>query len=164
MILKILNNNKLIGFSYYPLLENVLGIFFLFVAFFVPILFFRYNGFKTQQWDEWLFLLFFFLLFFFLGKNLSYQNMRVEIKNERIFFNQDMREPPVNLDFDLEKWKGIDFSTVEENKEEMHFIRIKTDSDIKEFYQTRSYKEAKQIGDMLINIYKEYLGVENGTE
>ena len=164
MIFKIIHENKILGFSYYPALEIGFGIFCMIMAFLVPILFFKYNGFKVQQWGEWLFVLIFFLFFFFLGKNLTYQSMKVEIKNNRIFFSQDMHLPAVNLDIDLANWQDVSLNVTEEANEKMYFIKIQTESGFKEFYQTRSEKEAQQMLQLLKEIYKVNKGEENGTK
>ncbi len=164
MVFKIIQENKLTGFTYYPVLEICLGVFFLFISFFVPLLFFRYNGFKIAQWDEWLFLLFFFLLFFFLGKNLSYQNMRVELKGNRLQLRQDMRSSEVNLELDLSEWNGIIQETTKEKGENMYFIKIKHKSESKDFYQTRNQNESNQMTELLNKIYKDNKGEENGTK
>ena len=163
MVFKIIQENKLVGFSFYPLLENILGVFFLFVAFFVPIIFFKYNGFKLAQWDEWLFCFVFFLFFGFLGYSLGYQNMRVEIKDKVLHLRQDMRDD-VKIELNLDDWQGIKRETKEEKLENMYYIFIKTKSDSKMFYQTRSVKEAKNICDLLDKIYKDTIGEENGTK
>ncbi len=164
MLLKVVQQNKLIGFSFYPLLENVLGVFFLFVAFFVPILFFKNNGIKFEQWDEWLFCLVFFIFFGFLGYNLGYQNMKVEIKDNLLHLRQDMRGDEVKLEVNLDDWQGVVKETKVEKNENMYFIYIKTKSDSKLFYQTRSVREANEIGGSLEKIYKDKIGEENGTK
>ena len=164
MVFKIIHENKIIGFSYYPALEIGFGIFLLIMSFIVPIIFFKYNGFKTQQWGEWLFCIGFFLFFFLLGKNLTFQSMKVEVKNTRIYFRQDMRLPAVSLDFNLEDWEGQSPSVKEENDKKMYLLDIKTKSGIKEFYQTRSKSEFDKINDMLNILLKETKGEQNGTK
>ena len=164
MVFKIIQENKLMGFTYYPLLENILGVFFLFMSLFVPILFFNYNGFKLQQWDEWLFLLVFFLIFFFLGINLGYQNMKVELINNTLYLRQDMRAPEVKLTLSLSEWNGVIQETKKEKGEDMSFIKIKQNSEIKDFYQSRSIKEANQMVELLNLIYKDNKGEQNGTK
>ena len=164
MVFKIIQENKLVGFTFYPLLENCLGVFFLFISFFVPILFFKYNGFKLSQCDEWLFLIIFFILFISLGISLSYQNMRVELKGNRLQLRQDMRSPEVKLELDLSEWNCIIQDTIKEKGENMYFIKIKHNSDLKDFYQTRSPKESNQITDLLNKIYNDNKGDENGTK
>lgn len=164
MVFKIIHDNKIMGFSYYPALEIGFGIFLLIMAFLVPILFFKYNGFKTQQWGEWLFVIGFFIFFFLLGKNLTCQSMKVEIKNNRIFFSQDMRLPAVNLDIDLTAWQDSSLIETEEQNEKMYFIKIKTESSVNDFYQTRNAKEAQQMVQLLKDIYKENKGEQNGTK
>ncbi len=164
MVFKIIQDNKIVGFSYYPALEIGFGIFCLIMAFLVPVLFFKYNGFKVQQWGEWLFVIAFFLFFFFLGKNLTYQSMKVEIKNNRIYFCQDMFLPAVNIDIDLTSWQDVTLNVTEEAKEKMYFIKIKTETSLNDFYQTRSEKEAQQMVQLLKDIYKVNKGEENGTK
>jgi hypothetical protein len=164
MVFKIIQNNKIVGFSYYPALEIGFGIFCLIMSFLVPIISFKYNGFKTQQWGEWLFCIGFFLFFFLLGKSLTFQSMRVEVKNNRIYFRQDMRLPAVNLDIELADWEGQTSSVKEESNEKMYFFSIKTKSGLKDFYQTRNESEINQITDNLNKLYQENKGEENGTK
>ncbi len=164
MVFKIIHDNKIMGFSYYPALEIGFGIFLFIMAFLVPILFFKYNGFKPQQWGEWLFVIVFFLFFFLLGKSLTCQSMKVEIKSNRIFFSQDMRLPAVNLDIDLTAWLDTSLIETEEEKEKMYFIKIKTESGVNNFYQTRNSKEAQQMVQLMKDIYKENKGEQNGTK
>jgi hypothetical protein len=166
MVYRIIQQNKLVGFSYYPLIENALGVFFLFIVFFVPIYYFKFNGFKLQQWVDWLCLLIFFILFFFIGKNLAYQNMRVELKDNTISFMQDMRDPEVKLDISLTEWNGIEtnIETLVDNSEYMHFIKIKKKSETVPFYQTRSKSEFDQMVDLLNKIYNENKGEVNGQK
>lgn len=170
MLFEILQEKRLVGFTYYPVLEIILGVFFLFMSFFLPLLFGRYNGFKfLQQWDEWLFLLFFFILFFFLGKNLAYQNMRVEVRNNNISLRQDMREPPVSLNILIEKWSGstLKKSEVSENGQKfdpMYTISVIENNTEKVFYETRSEKEAKKILNALNKLYYVNKGEENGQK
>ncbi len=155
MVFKIIQENKLIGFTYYPLLENILGVFFLFMAFFVPLLFYRYNGFKTQQWDEWLFLVIFFIIFLLLGKNLGYQNMKVELKNDILRLRQDMRFPEVNLTININEWLGIKTDKKEIKGEFLYSIDIINKSEYQNFYQTKNLKEFNQINELLTSIFNE---------
>lgn len=171
MVFRVIQENKLIGFTYYPLIEIILGVFFLFVAFFVPLLFFKYNGFKIQQWDEWLFLLFFFLIFLLLGKNLAYQNMKVEIRNNTIRFQHDMREPNVNIELNLSEWNGVTSDVIAAKDEPEYSINIKKDNELINFYKTINNKENKQIIELLNNIYSDNIksfqsdkGDDNGTK
>lgn len=165
MVFKIINENKLMGFSYYPALEIGFGVFLLIMSFLVPILCFKYNGFKTQQWGEWLFCIGFFLLFFFLGKSLTYQSMKVEVKNSRIYFRQDMRLPAISLDIELKDWQDVSLTETEEAaNEKMYFIKIITESGVKDFYQTRNANESQQMVQLLKDILKEYKGEQNGTK
>ena len=164
MIFKIIQENKLIGFSYYPILEIIVGVFLLIMSFLVPLLFFKYNGFKVQQWDEWLMAIAFFIFFFLLGKNLTFQSLKVEIKNNRIYLSQDMRLPAINLDLDIADWEGYSSFTKEEKNEKMHFFVIKTKTGTFEFYQTRNDNEILQITNMLSLLYKENKGEDNGTK
>ena len=164
MVFKIIHENKIMGFSYYPAIEIGLGIFLLIMSFLVPIISFKYNGFKTQPWGEWLFCIGFFLFFFLLGKSLTFQSMKVEVKNNRIYFRQDMRLPAVILDIDLSDWEGQSLSEKEENGEKIYLLNLKTKSDTKEFYQTKSNSEVGKINDMLNILLKETKGEQNETK
>ena len=170
MILNIIQERRLIGFTYYPVLEIVLGVFFLFMSFFLPLLFGRYNGFKfIEQWDEWLFLLFFFILFFFLGKNLAYQNLKVEIKNNEVSFQQDMREPAVNLTIPLSNWSDTILETSERSEngqkfDPMYSIFVIDGSNKKLFYETRSLNEAKKILEVINKLYYVNKGEKDGKK
>ena len=74
----------------------------------LPILFYSYNdGFKSQQWDEWLFIAVFFVLFYFLGKNLTFQQMKVLSDSEKCQFYQNMREPSVKIETNLKSWQSL---------------------------------------------------------
>ena len=46
----------------------------------------------------------------------------------------------------------------------MYFIKIKTETSLNDFYQTRSEKEAQQMVQLLKDIYKVNKGEENGTK
>ena len=164
MLFKIVQENKLVGFTFYPLLENLFGAFSLFMAILVPIIFFKVNGFKTEQWDEWIYVFVFFVFFGLLGYFIGYQNMRVEIKDNVIHLMQDMREPAVMLDIKLDDWLGVTREIKEEKNEKFYCIYIKTNTDTKYFYQTKSLKEANVIGDTLVKIYNNKIGEENGTK
>ena len=164
MVFKIIQENKLIGFTYYPLLEIIFGIFSLFMSFFVPALFYKYNGFKLEQWGEWLFLLAFFVLFLLLGCSLSYQNMKVELKDNILFLRQDMRSPEVKLEIKLSEWNGVIKDSLQEKGETRFFIKIKNNSEIIDFYNSINSSEANQITDLLNKIYIDNKGEENGTK
>lgn len=164
MVFKIIQENKLVGFTYYPLLEIIFGIFCLFMSFFVPFLFYRYNGFKLEQWGEWLFLIVFFIVFILLGSSLSYQNMKVELKDNILFLRQDMRSPDVKIELKLSDWKGVIKDSIEEKGEKRFFIKIKNNSEVTDFYNSINSGEANQITDLLNKIYIDNKGEENGTK
>ena len=90
--------------------------------------------------------------------------MKVELRNKRIYFSQDMYLPAVNIDIDLENWHEISLVETEEQNEKMFFIKIQTENGINDFYQTRSEKEAQQMIQLLKDIYKDNKGEENATK
>lgn len=155
MISEIVENNKLAGFSYYPILEICLGVFFLFMSFCVPLLFAKYNGFKfLEQWDEWLFLLIFFFVFLLLGKSLTWQKLTVKEENGTINFFQNLRSPEVSIECKFEDW--IENRIVIHNYKEkdpradnLHEIILKLKHEERQFYVTKSKKEAQIILDNL---------------
>ena len=75
-----------------------------------------------------------------------------------------MRLPAVNLDIDLANWQDTSLLETEEEKEKMYFIKIQTESGVKDFYQTRNSKEAQQMIQLMKDIYKENKGDQNGTK
>ena len=158
MLFPIESCKKLCGFTYYPVLEIIVGIFFLISAFMLPILFYSYNdGFKSQQWDEWLFIAVFFVLFYFLGKNLTFQHMKVLSDSEKCQFYQNMREPSVKIETNLKSWQSLKVLNIAEDKfkkdEPMYAIILIVDNDEKEFYRSRNLKEINQMVETLKNIY-----------
>lgn len=148
--------SKLIGFSYFPLLEIAVGTFLLIVAITVPLLFAKYNGFKSSQTGEWIACIIFMLFFLMLGKSLTFQKMKVGItRGTNVRFYQNMRDPQVTFDIKQSEWKGVNIT--EENgfnNEKLHVINIVSSTETFEFYKSINKKEISQITSALEQLRK----------
>jgi hypothetical protein len=141
--------SKASGFAYYPLLEIAVGIFLMICALVVPILFLIYNGIKLEQWGELLFCALFFLLFSFMGKNLTFQYLKVEQSADQITFYQNLREPPVEITVETNKLSGLTTKETKEGDETFIVLNLKLPEE-KEFYRSVNRKEIKKISEAII--------------
>ena len=146
--------SKVTGFTFYPLLEIGTGIFLLICSLVVPILFLFYNGIKAEQWGELLFCLLFFLLFSFMGKSLTFQYMRVEMKADSFHFYQNLREPPTDFELAQQDWQGISTRDEMVGHETNVVLYVKMKNEEKEFYRSVNRKEINKICDALIKLVK----------
>lgn len=159
MLFEVLKEKRLVGFSYYPMIEVIVGILLISGAFILPILHVIYNGLKKQDWLDILICLGLFLLFFFIGKNLAFQKIKIDSDDKYIHFFQNMREPSLETSLEIDKWNGMLLekdSTIP--SEVKYFIRIVTKDKNIDFYQTINKKEAEQISNSLNTIYKNLKG------
>ncbi|MGM0601585.1 MAG: hypothetical protein ACQETH_17365 [Candidatus Rifleibacteriota bacterium] len=146
--------SRLTGFTYYPLLEMGTGIFLMICSLLVPILFLIYNGLKLDQWGELLFCALFFIFFMFMGRALTFQSLKVNIKNESFVFFQNLREPPVELSLTFDQFKGIATREVEEGNETFVLLFIKSEEKEIEFYRSVNRKEINKISEALVKLGK----------
>lgn len=154
MIKMITIDSKVSGFVYYPILEIGTGVFLMICSLSVPILFIVYNGIKPEQWKELLFCLFFLILFLFMGKSLTFQTMRVEVKGENVYFYQNLREPPTEFIIPITEWLGI-FTCDEEINNQINVVLfIKEQNSEREFYRSVNRNEINKICDALIALKK----------
>jgi len=154
MIRWIITEDKLPGFTYYPLLEMGTGIFLMLAAIGLPVLFFAYNGVKMQQWAELLFVAGFFILFMFMGKQLTFQSMRARVTADGFAFYQNLREPAVEHRLKKTEWLGI--RTCEEKSGEETFIllKLKTANGELDFYKSINRKEISKMVGALEELHK----------
>lgn len=154
MIRWVITEDKLPGFTYYPLLEMGTGVFLMLAAIGLPVLFFAYNGVKMQQWAELLFVAGFFILFMFMGKQLTFQSMRARVTADGFAFYQNLREPAVEHRLKKTEWLGI--RTCEEKSGEETFIllKLKTANGELDFYKSINRKEISKMVGALEELHK----------
>lgn len=90
-------DNKLVGFTYYPLLQILVGVFFIICALIVPGFYFYINGYKNSNFTESIISILFLLFFGWLGKNLVYQWFDFFITSSEIIVNNTIAEPHIFL-------------------------------------------------------------------
>ncbi len=154
MIRWIVTEDKLPGFSYYPLLEMGVGIFLMISALVVPVLFLVYNGIKAEQWGELLFCAGFFLLFIFMGKSLTFQSMSACQTPEGFRFYQNLREPAITHQLGRQQWLGIKTSDEKSGEETFVLLKLKTKDGELDFYKSINRKEIKNMVGALEELYK----------
>ncbi|MDD3147989.1 MAG: hypothetical protein PHD82_11840 [Candidatus Riflebacteria bacterium] len=149
-----ITEERLSGFTYYPLLEIGVGIFLMLAALAMPVLFVYYNGIKPEQWAELLFCAGFLVLFMFMGKSLTFQSMQARQTSEGFSFFQNLREPAVLHTIERTNWLGI--KTVEEKKGEETFtiLQIKTPEGELDFYKSLNKKEINKMVGALVELQK----------
>jgi len=154
MIRWIITEDRLPGFTYYPLLEMGVGVFLMLAAIGLPVLFFAYNGVKMQQWAELLFVAGFFILFIFMGKQLTFQSMHARVTADGFSFYQNLREPAVEHRLKKAEWLGI--RTCEEKSGEETFIllKLKTANGELDFYKSINRKEISKMVGALDELHK----------
>ncbi len=147
MIRWIITEDRLPGFTYYPLLEMGVGVFLMLAAIAMPIVFVAYNGVKMQQWPELLFVVGFFVLFIFMGKNLTFQSMHARVTADGFAFYQNMREPAVEHRLNKADWLGIRTSEEKSGEETFILLKLKTANGELDFYKSINRKEiSKMVG------------------
>ena len=154
MVRWIVTEDKLPGFSYYPLLEMGTGIFLMVSALVLPVLFFVYNGIKTEQWAELLFCAGFFLLFMFMGKSLTFQSLTARVTADGFSFYQNMREPPTGHRLARRQWLGIKTSEEQDGNETMTLLKLKTPDGELDFYRSVNKKEIAALVGALNELHK----------
>ncbi len=154
MVRWVITEDKLPGFAYYPMLEIGTGIFLMLAALVVPVLFFVYNGIKTEQWAELLFCAGFFILFMFMGKALTFQSLTASLTSDGFTFYQNMREPPVSHRLDRRQWQGIRTSEEKNDDETMVILKLKTSDGELELYRSVNKKEINALVGALNVFYK----------
>lgn len=154
MIRWVITEDRLPGFTYYPLLEMGVGVFLMLAAIGLPVLFFAYNGVKMQQWAELLFVAGFFILFIFMGKQLTFQSMHARLTADGFSFYQNLREPAVEHRLKKTEWLGI--RTCEEKSGEETFIllKLKTANGELDFYKSINRKEISKMVGALEELHK----------
>lgn len=154
MIKWLTTNSNLPGFTYYPLLEIIFGIFLMIAAITVPVLFLVYNGIKAEQWAELLFCGGFLVLFIYMGKSLTFQSLQARKTTEGFEFYQNMRDPAVNISLKNKEWLGI--KTEEENfdDETILHLNLKTVNGNMELYKGINRKEIAKIVEALTALRK----------
>ena len=154
MIRWVITEDRLPGFTYYPLLEMGVGVFLMLAAIAMPIVFVAYNGVKAQQWPELLFVAGFFILFMFMGKNLTFQSMHARVTPDGFAFYQNMREPAVEHRLGKADWLGIRTSDEKSGEETFILLKLKTANGELDFYKSINRNEIKKMVGALDELHK----------
>lgn len=149
--------DRLTGFTYYPTLEIVMGVFFILAAFALPILFVYYNSISIDKWDEIAFCVIFFVFFAFLGKSLANQSMHMELKENNFVIKQDMHLPETIIEFKPENFYGIDIIQEKQNNNLFHVIVINAENGNYKLYKSVSKKEIDRIHLAILRVVKDNL-------
>lgn len=154
MVRWIITEERLPGFSYYPLLEMSVGIFLMLAAVALPVVFLVYNGLKAEQWGELLFCAGFLVLFLFMGKSLTFQTMRAEQTSDGFSFYQNLREPAVSHKLGQRQWLGIKTSDEKSGEETFTLLKLKTPDGELDFYKSINKKEINTLVGALGELHK----------
>lgn len=154
MVRWIITEDRLPGFSYYPLLEAGFGVFLMLAALTVPVLFLVYNGVKLEQWGELLFCAGFFVLFMYLGKSLTFQKLHACITPDGFRFYQSLRDPAVEHRLTRAQWLGIKTSEEKSGEETYILLKLKTVDGELDFYKSINRKEITTLVSELEKLHK----------
>lgn len=136
---------KTVGFNYIPLWEVAMGLFLFLVGIAVPTLFFRANGWQSQQWPEWLFLLVMVLVLGIIGYSLVFQKFQATQHAGRMHIVQTLRAPSVRLDLAASEIDGFSVDKLEDGPRPVFRLFLLRAGQPAEIYRSVNQKEAEEL-------------------